>query len=300
MVKTFLGNIKGDKGDPGEPGGFNGESIGIMNMIDISKLTARGESTPITNYEIENGVVHYSNVAWYIRQNIVMNGVKHVFRVEDYLTNPDFNNGTLQIFINDLSGELVKRVNVNKKETVVIDMTGLARQTYDFQLRISNTKPFSGFIEKPMLVEGDHTVLWNAYNVDSNFHLATINNHSVTGTLYAPTVAPLSNNVADSTQEKIDNKITIEPGIWQVSVNTRFNPINFSGSLYIQIYVNEEQILLINMSPTMLKEKSFTHIFRVTEVSNVSLRTGKPADTDELAYSGTVSNKFTLVKLGGV
>src|SRR5699024_4225744 len=172
-------------------------------------------------------------------------------------------------------------------------------QTYWVQLRVTNTELFSGFIEKPMLVEGDIPVLWNT-GESSKYHLSTINNHNVTGTLNDPTIAPLTFKVADTTQQVTDNKIKVDPGIWQVSVNTRFSPIDFSGSLYIQIYVNDEQILLINMSPSMLKEKSFSHIFKVTEVSNVSLRTGKTAGTDTVGYSGTVSNKFTLVKLGGI
>ena len=45
--------------------------------------------------------------------------------------------------------------------TVEVDLTGRDRQEYWVQLRVTNTELFSGFIEKPMLVEGDIPVLWN-------------------------------------------------------------------------------------------------------------------------------------------
>src|SRR5699024_2909557 len=106
---------KGEKGDPGEDGGFNGETIGIINIIDISKFTKSRSTTPITQYEIEKGIVHYNSVIWNISQNQYLNGVKHSFRVEDYLVNPTAYDGLLRFEIRDMEGTIIKGFNVEKR-----------------------------------------------------------------------------------------------------------------------------------------------------------------------------------------
>lgn len=301
--------VDGLDGEKGEKGGFNGENIGVMNMIDLTKLNARG-TTSTYDFDVDNGIINYNNVEWYLNQDVILNGVKHVFRVEDYLTNTNFNNGTLQIVINNLSGDLIKRVNVNKKETTVIDMTGYDRQTYDFQLRVTNNEIFRGFIEKPILVEGDYTVLWNMSEKDriiyhninaiNNYSLATINNQEISGTISTPNKVTLSVPTGGSTQTVSNNNITLNSGIWLVTINTYMTPVNFNGYINIYLYLNESKILQSQIPSSQLKNRTLSHIFKVENIAQFSLRTAKQSIEGEVSFSGIDQNKISLTRLGGI
>ena len=169
---------KGDKGDPGEKGadgkdGIDGKTeigdvnIGVINKIEIDKLSAWGGSTPVTEYEYINGIVHYSGVLGYLGANIFMGGSKYVFRVNDYLTNPNYIGGMLLLEIRDSRDlSIAYSSRINKKENYVIDFTNHEYGEYDVRIRVSSlNEEFSGFLEKPMLVEGDIPVFWNYQSV---------------------------------------------------------------------------------------------------------------------------------------
>ena len=95
-----------------------------------------------------------------------MGGSKYVFRINDYLTNPAFYNGTLRLEIRDSNLTIHYQESIVKKQNHIIDFTEMEYKEYDVRLRVSNTtEEFSGFLEKPMLVEGDIPVLWNYQTV---------------------------------------------------------------------------------------------------------------------------------------
>lgn len=175
MVRQLLGNIKGPKGEqgaigpkgdrgpegiPGERGTLANESIGVDNKLDITSLSVRG-ATASYNYDTDSGVINYSNIEWYLHRDVILNGVKHTFRVEDYTSNPAVRNGELILMVKDSGGEQLVYQSVHKKIPIVVDLTGRDSQVYTVELRVTNTELFSGFIEKPMLVEGDISVLWS-------------------------------------------------------------------------------------------------------------------------------------------
>ena len=152
---------KGEKGDPGEKGTIENVNIGVMNKIEIDKISAWGGTTPVTEYEYINGIVHYSGVLAYLSSKIFMGGTKYVFRINDYLTNPTYYSGLLRLEIRD-NQSLIYGENIVKQQNYVIDFSEQEYKEYDVRLRVTNTsEEFSGFLEKPMLVEGDIPVLWN-------------------------------------------------------------------------------------------------------------------------------------------
>ena len=156
---------KGEKGDPGEKGTIENVNIGVINKIELDKLSAWGGTTPVTEYEYINGIVHYSGVLAYLSSSILMGGSKYVFRINDYLTNPSYYSGLLRLEIRD-NQTLIYGENIVKKQNYIIDFSDKEYKEYDVRFRVSNTnEEYSGFFEKPMLVEGDVPVLWNYHPV---------------------------------------------------------------------------------------------------------------------------------------
>lgn len=301
MVRQFIGNIKGPKGDTGpkgESGGFNGETIGVNNLIDITKLTTRGANST-HDYELDSGLINYNNVEWYVRGYFTLNGVKHTFRVKDFSSNPDYASGRINLQMLDSDGVVVINEFVTPKTIVNVDLTGRDRQEYDVQMRVTNTTTFSGFIEKPMLVEGDIPVLWNSYKPVKDYFMTTILNQSVTGSLSNPNVVALSQIESDTTLEHNDSAVSLTTGLWEITVNARFSPVTFDGSTYLIVYLNDDDILRINLSPSMQKEKSFSYVFKVTENALITLRAGKTT-SEEIRFEGSSSNKLSLVKLSEI
>ena len=116
----------------------------------------------------------------------MLNGVKHVFRVEDFLSNPNYASGRINLQLLDSDNKVIINKFVTPKEIVEVDLTGRDRQEYWVQLRVTNTELFSGFIEKPMLVEGDIPVLWTPPSKTQYYLTANL-----TGTI------PYSSNLTD-------------------------------------------------------------------------------------------------------
>ena len=140
-------------------------NIGVINKIELDKLSAWGGTTPVTEYEYINGIVHYSGVLAYLSSNISMGGSKYVFRINDYLTNPSYYSGLLRLEIMD-NQTLIYGKNIVKKQNYIIDFSDKEYKEYDVRFRVSNSnEEYSGFLEKPMLVEGDIPVLWNYHPV---------------------------------------------------------------------------------------------------------------------------------------
>ena len=151
----------GEKGDPGDIPDLKSFKINGNNKLSISSFSKHGEETPVNSYEIEEGIIHFSNVMWKIYTIEELNGVKHVFRVEDYTSDPTYYRGLLRVTIkeNESNTQIIDTV-VRKRQTVNINLTGKPRQEYTIELRPTGGNALSGIIEKPMLVEGDISLLW--------------------------------------------------------------------------------------------------------------------------------------------
>ena len=156
--------IKGQKGDPGEKGDtpdLKSFKINGNNKLSISNFSKHGETTPINSYEIEEGIVHFSDVTWQLYTIEELNGVKHVFRVEDYTSDPNYYQGLLRLLVKENeTNTLIIDTVVRKGQTIDINLSGKPRQEYRIELRPTGATAISGIIEKPMLVEGDISLLW--------------------------------------------------------------------------------------------------------------------------------------------
>ena len=301
---------KGDKGDPGEkgdkgdPGVFNGETIGVVNILDITKFKPYNNIGQIET-NVKDGVINYTNVPYYISTTVNLKKGNHVFRVKDYTSHSHLYNGKIRFHLLEAS-EVIYSKDMSKGELFSFNIS--KNGEYSVQLRISNVTQINGFIEKPMLVEGDIPVLWNMSEKDrsiyleslkkSNYHLSNIDDQLINGTLSNPSIVILSN--INSTQQIKDNKITLYDGIWLCSINTYMTPIDFNDYVNLHLYLNNEQILLSQIPSTQLKNKTLTHIFKVEGVSEFSLRTSKKAGSDEVSFTGSTQNKLSLTRLGGV
>ena len=300
---------KGEKGEKGDTGTLANEKIGLVNKIDLTKLSPRSSTSNI-EFDLDNGIVNYSNVEWYLSQYVVLNGVKHVFRIEDFLSNPNYSSGRINLQMFDSNSKLIINTFVTPKKIVEVDLTGRDRQEYWLQLRVTNTELFSGFIEKPMLVEGETPVLWNMSEKDrsiyleslkkSNYHLASIPNQDITGTLSNPNIVNLTNKTTDSTQNVTDNQIYLTKGIWLITLNTYISPNNYSGVVIFYLFLNETQINITQLQNNQHKIKSYSHVIKVDNNALFSLRSSKTSDEETISFQGSSQNNLTLTKLGGV
>ena len=303
---------KGDKGDKGEDGqDITDFNIGSKNLINYSEFK-NNISTAQFTFDLETGVINYSNYTGYLYQDIIMDNKVHTFLFEDYSQHMD-NFGGRPIFrvIRKSDKEILFNFNNNVNEPYSFDLSDQnENDLYQIRFYFSLEGGHSGFIKKMMLVEGDVVPTWEMGEKDrtvyalsrqqSNYHLATITNQDVTGTLSTPNIVNTVNNQSDTTQNVTDNKITLSQGIWQVNVNTYFSPVSYDGVIHLQLYLNETSIFLTQMPTTQPKNKSFTHTFKVTETAQISLRMSKTVDSKTVSFSGVDQNKITLTKLGGV
>ena len=313
--------LKGEKGDKGEKGekGDKGEdgqditdlTIGSKNLINYSELI-RFSNNSKSEFDLEKGTINYSDFSYYFYVDLPLSNVKHSLYVKDYSSFSDQFEGRIVFQVlreNDKS--TVWSVRIEKDTIYNIDLSNEPpNQLYTIRIRITNNTLKNGFMEKLMFVEGDIPTSWEMGEKDkalyaksfetSNYHLATITNQDVTGTLSTPNIVNTVNNPSDTTQNVTDNKITLSNGIWLVNLNTYFSPVTFDGVIHLHLYLNEERILLSQIPTTQLKNKSISHVFKVNDLSQFSLRVSTTTSTDQVSFSGVDQNKITLTKLGGV
>ena len=303
---------KGDKGDKGEDGkDITDFTIGSKNLINYSELIRFSNNSKI-EFDLEKGKINYSDFSYYFYVDLPLSNVKHSLYVKDYSSFSDQYEGRILFQVlreNDKS--TVWSLRIEKDTIYNIDLTNESPdEVYTIRIRITNDTSKNGFMEKLMFVEGDIPTSWEMGEKDralyaksfetSNYHLATITNQDVTGTLSTPNIVNTVNNPSDTTQNVTDNKITLSQGIWQVNVNTYFSPVSYDGVIHLLLYLNETPIFLTQIPTTQLKNKSFTHTFKVTETAQISLRMSKTVDSKTVSFSGVDQNKITLTKLGWV
>ena len=81
--------------------------------------------------------------------------------MEDYNSDPEYNQGLLKLNIKENeSNKIIIDTVVRKGQTIDIDLYGKPRQEYRIELKPTGSNALSGIIEKPMLVEGDVSLLW--------------------------------------------------------------------------------------------------------------------------------------------
>ena len=179
MVRQLLGNIKGPKGDPGEPGelgppgsdgqdgvdgvdgGFNGEIVGVNNLFNMSDVHGLNNIGDI-DYDVTSGMLTYTGITWNIRTTVRLNNTIHTLYLKDYDSNPAYIGGYIRVAVVDLdNNNIIPQTNVFKNTPLKLDLTSMSEpQDVTLILRVTTGDVYSGYIEQPMLVEGEYTSGW--------------------------------------------------------------------------------------------------------------------------------------------
>lgn len=296
MARELLGNIKGPKGDTGpkgdkgEKGGFNNEVIGVVNKLDITKFTQFGTEKYITEFDVDEGVLYFTNLLWQMYTIEELNGVKHVFRVENYTSDPNYYQGLLRLIIrvNETDEEVIN-TTVNKMQTIDVDLSGKPRQSYRIELRPTGGNALSGIIEKPMLVEGDYSVLWNDSNLTTNYSEYR---------MYESKIPP---NVETQLRPyhqggdllgNVDSELVVPHGVWLINWNFYVN--TQSGDVRLRLYKDGELIA------DKLSSDGYENLSRLISVENGSSQlrfTVHNMGDNELTMSTAIRNNMQLKKL---
>ena len=293
MARNFLGNLKGPqgpKGDKGDTGGFNNEKIGVVNKIDITKFTQFGSGKPISEFEIEEGILHFRNLIWQMHTIEELNGVKHVFRVENYTSDPDYYQGLLRLIIrvNETDEEVIN-TTVNKMETIDVDLSGKPRQSYRIELRPTGANNLSGFIEKPMLVEGDYSVLWNPYRPFKDY-----SEYRMFESKIPPNVETQLRpyHQGGDILGNVDSELVLTTGVWLINWNFYIN--NQNGDVRLRLYKDGELIA------DKLSSDGYENLSRLISVESGSSQlrfTVQNMGDNELTMSTAIRNNMQLKKL---
>ena len=157
---------KGEKGDPGEKGGFKGELISVINKINISDFET-GNLDGSESFDFENGIIYYNDLTWSMGAYVDLKNTRHCLKVKDYDTFSGYYNGVLRVVVKEVDPENLSDIQtvfdstLSKETTVIVDLsTQTSTKKYNIMFKPTDSTKYSGFIEKPMLVEGDYTVDW--------------------------------------------------------------------------------------------------------------------------------------------
>lgn len=293
MARNFLGNLKGPqgpKGDKGEKGGFNNEVIGVINKLDITKFTQYGTEKYITEFDVDEGVLYFTNLFWQMYTIEELNGVKHVFRVENYTSDPDYYQGLLRLIIrvNETNEEVIN-TTVNKMQTIDVDLSGKPRQSYRIELRPTGGNQLSGFIEKPMLVEGDYSVLWNDSNLNKDYSEYRMFESKITPNIETK-LRPY--HLGGDLLENVDSELVLTTGVWLINWNFYVN--TQSGDVRLRLYKDDELIA------DKLTSDGYENLSRLISVESGSSQlrfTVQNMGDNELTMSTAIRNNMQLKKL---
>lgn len=293
MARQLLGNIKGDKGDPGT---LANETIGVINKIDITRLLNYTGNAPITEFDIESGVVNYSDAVWYFSQiNVSLNGVKHSFRVSDYLTFSGYNSGLLRLEIRDENNDTAFIENVRKNTVYTVDLTGKERQNYTIIFRVTNGTAFTGFIEKPMLVEGDIPVLWTPPSKTQYYLLANMSG----GIQYSGNFSDKEKLTILGSPEGWNSNtkelLLSDPGIYQIHVSVSPNTLN-AGIVEVDICNGDTVISSVRgTSPNTVI--AFASVSTISALPRINVKVAQSIEDTTINVRGSNSTKIFIKKL---
>src|SRR5699024_2737421 len=151
---------KGDKGDKGDSGSITNQKIGVNHLFDLNSLETYDSGSNIDSVDIENGVIRYSNLAYYIRTVKSLKKGVHSFSVKDYTIHEDVFEGKLRFQVR-YADDLSSLVYFDVEKDEIYSFNIVDEKEYYIELRPTGVSRKEGLIEKPMLVEGDIPVLWH-------------------------------------------------------------------------------------------------------------------------------------------
>lgn len=280
MAREFLGNIQG---------GFNGESIGVLNKLDMTK-PKRLSSEDTWEFDVETGVVNY-NLATdkFMSFDVELEPKIHTFRIEDFTVNTNYS-GEFRFQLRDSNRDYIHVTNVPKKGHYTFDLSsyGSVDEYEVYFYREAGT----GFFEKPMLVEGEYSVLWN--------HKTNFKNDVITGRFYKSEITNDNSyqnlsifNFSDSPDVKVNGSgLEFEEGIYMFT--NAMSIEQDEGIMNLNFRLNGSSELIENFE--VVNTHSTAHILKVKKGDIFDLR---------VSYNGSVPgtqqvnkrNGFTITKL---
>lgn len=290
MARNFLGNLKGpqgpkgDTGPKGEDGGFNNETIGVQNLLDLPNAYGEGGYGE-HSYDNNSGVINYTSIAtrfnipFYVPENTEF----LTFNIKDY--DIAVNEGVFRFRLQEVDGSvLTNYTSVDKNVPIKVDVSGLSGKLI-FAVHTGST----GSFEKPMLVEGDVPVLWNAYN-PTTFYCE-----------YRMFETPIPSNVETKLRpyflggdnlENVDSELVVTQGVWLINWNFYIN--NQNGDVRLRLYKDGELIA------DKLSSDGYENLSRLISVKSGSSQlrfTVQNMGDNELTMSTAIRNNMQLKKL---
>lgn len=295
MARNFLGNLKGPqgpkgdtgpKGDKGDTGEFKDTAIGMINKLDVSQPQLL-ESGDTWEFDKKTGIVNYNFVkGHFIAFDVELEPRVHTFRIEDFTDNANYD-GDFRFQVRDSNREYIHLTNVPKKGYYTFDLTsyeGVEKYKIHFYREAGQ-----GFFEKPMLVEGDYSVLWNDSNLITNY-----SEYRMFESKIPPNVEtqlrpyPQSGDILGN----VDSDLVLTTGVWLINWNFYIN--NQNGDVRLRLYKDGELIA------DKLSSDGYENLSRLISVKSGSSQlrfTVQNMGDNELTMSTAIRNNMQLKKL---
>ena len=295
MTRNFLGNLKGPqgpkgdtgpKGEKGDTGEFKDTAIGMINKLDVSQPQLL-ESGDTWEFDKETGIVNYNFVkGHFISFDVELEPRVHTFRIEDFTDNTVYD-GDFRFQVRDSNREYIHLTNVPKKVYYTFDLTsyeGVEKYKIHFYREAGQ-----GFFEKPMLVEGDYSILWNDSNLVTNY-----SEYRMFETKIPPNVETKLRpyHLGGDLLGNVDSELVLTTGVWLINWNFYVN--TQSGDVRLKLYKDDELIA------DKLSSDGYENLSRLISVENGSSQlrfTVHNMGDNELTMSTAIRNNMQLKKL---
>ena len=295
MARNFLGNLKGPqgpkgdtgpKGEKGDTGEFKDTAIGMINKLDVSQPEML-ESGDTWEFNKKTGIVNYNFVkGHFVGFDVELEPRVHTFRIEDFTDNSNYN-GDFRFQLRDSNREYIHVTNVPKKGHYTFDLTsyeGVKKYKIHFYREAGE-----GFFEKPMLVEGDYSILWNDSNLIKDY-----SEYRMFESKIPPNVETKLRpyHQGGDLLGNVDSELVLTTGVWLINWNFYIN--NQNGDVRLRLYKDDELIA------DKLSSDGYENLSRLISVESGSSQlrfTIHNTGDNELTMSTAVRNNMQLKKL---
>ena len=286
MARNFLGNLKGPKGDKGDQGEFKDTAIGMINKLDVSQPEML-ESGDTWEFDVKTGIVNYNfATSHFISFSVELEPRVHTFRIEDFTVGSMYD-GNFRFQVRDSNNKYIHLTNVSKKGHYTFDLTSY--ETVDTFRIYFYREAGSGFIEKPMLVEGDYSILWNDSNLITNYSEYRMFESNIPSNVETK-LRPY--HLGGDVLGNVDSELVLTTGVWLINWNFYVN--TQSGDVRLRLYKDDELIA------DKLSSDGYENLSRLISVENGSSQlrfTVHNMGDNELTMSTAIRNNMQLKKL---
>lgn len=295
MARELLGNIKGpkgdtgpkgDKGEKGDTGEFKDTAIGMINKLDVSQPEML-ESGDTWEFDSKTGIVNHNfSEGHFIAFDVELEPKVHTFRIEDFTVGSMYD-GNFRFQVRDSNNEYIHITNVPKKGHYTFDLTSY-ETVGKFRIYFYR-EPGQGFFEKPMLVEGDYSILWNDSNLIKDY-----SEYRMFESKIPPNVETKLRpyHQGGDLLGNVDSELVLTTGVWLINWNFYVN--TQSGGVRLRLYKDDELI------SDKLSSDGYENLSRLISVESGSSQlrfTVQNMGDNELTMSTAIRNNMQLKKL---